>query len=277
MRLNRYWVCVIAKKEHLYINEFVKYYVDLGFGKIVIYDNDELSEKRIETFIDRKYHKYIKVISIRGLKEDRLQQKIYTKFYNENKYLFDWCLFCDVDEYLVGINKIEDMFDELDTSNIDQIRIKWRLFGDDNLIERDMSKTLIETFTQVKTKSLNRNLIDKGTLENQGKCMVKGGLQRVVFTSAHFCSYVLRNNIAMSSLPSGRSCNSKVVIKEDYSNETIYLNHYMTKSLKEFINQKLNRHDLYDNNPLSFNYFWRINDKTQEKLDYIRSLGFKIN
>ena len=128
-----------------------------------------------------------------------------------------------------------------------------------------MSKPVWCCFHKVVEKTLNRDLMHKGTLENQGKAIVRGCLKNVVFKSSHFASFFKRENVIPSVLPSGRPCWSKVEIKENYRFETVFLNHYMTKSLSEFINQKLNRNDAVYNQNLKLDYYWRINKKTKEK------------
>lgn len=256
-------VCAMAKNEHKYINEWVNHYVNIGVDKIYIYDNDELNAPFIGDFIDRKDK--VEIINIRGIVKKHLQHDIYTTFYNTHN--FNWCLFCDIDEFLMGVRNIKLWLAQY--KNVYQIRVKWRLFGDDGKITRDMNKSVVSSFTKVITKSLNRDLIHIGTLENQGKMIVRGNMGNVVIKSPHFASFVTRDNIIPSVLPSGKRCFSKVVIREDYSKETIYLNHYMTKSLSEFLEQKMNRTDAVYGDNIKLNYFWRINKKTQEKLDYI--------
>ena len=263
-------VCAMAKNEHLYINEWVKHYFDLGIDKIYIYDNDDLDKPSIKDFIDPKLLSKCVIKNIRGQQKPKLQQKIYTGFYYKYGGTFDYCLFCDIDEFLVGCNNIKEWLKNIKSP---QIRIKWRLFGDDDTIERDMKIGVKDFFKKEKTHSLNRNLVDKGDLEIQGKFILKGGLSNVYISSPHFASYETRDNIIPSVLPSGKVCNSGVRIYEDYSQETIYLNHYMTKTLDEFISQKLNRNDAVYNQTLKIDYFWRINDKTEEKLNYLKSKG----
>ena len=45
------------------------------------------------------------------------------------------------------------------------------------MIERDMKVPVYKAFNKVLTKSLNRNLYDVGTLQNQGKAFVKGNIE----------------------------------------------------------------------------------------------------
>ena len=265
-------ICAMAKNEHKYINEWVRHHLRLGFDKIYLYDNDDTNAPNVSDFINDKYKKKVKIIDIRGAHCDKLQQKIYNDFYNNYSNDFDWCMFCDIDEFLSGVGNVHLWLEQRQFRHINQIRIKWRLFGDDNKIKRDMNKGVFESFTKEIKHSLNRNLIDKGTLENQGKFIIRGGLTNVIISSPHFASFGKRNNVIPSVLPSGKPCWSKVEIKENYKNEYIFLNHYMTKTLIEFIEQKLKRTDaVYGDLSISFDYYWRINEKTQEKLDYIKS------
>lgn len=266
-------VCAMAKNEHKYINEWVKHYINLGFDKLYIYDNDDLDKPYIADFIDKSYLSKVVIKNIRGQHRLKLQHDIYTGFYIKYKNEFDWCLFCDIDEFLVGVDNVHTWLERPKYNGIEQIRVKWQLFGDDDLIERDMSKTVMETFVKPITSSLNRNLVDKGTLENQGKMIVRGKMNKVVIRSPHFASRQIRDNILFSVLPSGKRCFSKVVINEDYSNETIFLNHYMTKSLSEFIEQKMGRTDAVFGMNLNLDYYWRINKKTEDKLEYLKKVG----
>lgn len=264
------YVCAMAKNEHKYINEWVSHYFSLGIDKIYIYDNDDLDSPNIKDYIDTKFHDKVVIKNIRGQQKPKLQQSIYTGFYHKYGNEFDWCLFCDIDEFLDGVKDIKEW---LSTIQAPQVRIMWRLFGDDDIIERDTYKVYGE-FKKVITSSLHRNLINKGDLEIQGKFIIKGGLSNVYISSPHFASYENRDNVIPSVLPSGKVCrNSGVRILEDYSNETIYLNHYMTKTLKEFIEQKLNRNDAVYNQALKIDYFWRINKKTQDKINYLKDMG----
>ena len=269
-------VCAMAKNEHKYINEWVKHYIKLGVDKIYIYDNDDFDKPFIGDYIDKKYLSKCVIKNIRGQKREKLQHDIYTGFYIKYGNTFDWCLFCDIDEFLVGINNFHSWLMQPQFRFAKQVRIKWKLYGDSDLIERDMSKGVVETFTKEVKHSLNRNLICKGNLEIQGKAMVRGGLNNVVIRSPHFASYKTRDNVIPSILPSGRCCYSKVAIKEDYSREVVFLNHYMTKSLSEFVEQKLNRTDAVYGNDIPLDYYWRINEKTQNKIDYLKKKGINI-
>lgn len=270
----RIWVCALAKNEHKYINEWVKHYIDMKVSHIVIYDNDDIDEaKNIADFIDNRYKKYVEIINIRGYHEKNLQARIYTDFYNKYNKQFDWCCFFDIDEFLTGVSNIQLLLSDIKLFRAKQIRVKWRLFGDDDIIERDTTKPVLNAFNKVIKKSLSRDLKRKCELHNQAKCIVKGGLRCVYFNSVHYISDMTMK-LPTELLPSGKECYGKVAILDNYDNETIYLNHYMTKSLSEFIEQKLNRTDaVFDERKLKLDYYWRINTKTNAKLEYLKERG----
>lgn len=266
-------ICAMAKNEHKYINEWVEHYVNLGIDTIYLYDNDDEDKPLIKDYINPKYLDKVVIKNIRGQKREKLQHDIYTGFYIKYGATFDWCLFCDIDEFLFGINNFHSWLMQDRFRHSKQIRIKWKLFGDDDLIERDMSKKVVDTFHNEVKHTLNRNLVDKGNLENQGKMIVRGGLSNVVIRSPHFASFKTRDNVIPSVLPSGKITFSKVVIDGDYSKEKVYLHHYMTKSLSEFIEQKLGRNDAVFNSSVPLDYYWRINKNTPEKINWLKNMG----
>lgn len=272
----RVFVCALAKNEHLYINEWVAHYVKLGVDKIYIYDNDDLDVRPSYKCIDKAYNDKVVIVDIRGKHYDNIQGKMYSDFYRLHKNDFDWCLFCDIDEFLTGIDNIKTFLSRNYFKNFEQIRVKWRLFGDDNLIERDMSKGVVNTFKKEITSSLKWDLKRKSTLEIQGKSIVKGHLNNIVFSSVHFANRI-NNNVLFSCLPSGRICRSGVSIYEDYSKECVFLNHYMTKSLSEFVKQKVGRGDaVFGKRQIKMDYYWRINKKTPKKIKYLKDMGLEI-
>lgn len=261
-------VCAVAKNENLYINEWANYYLNLGFSHIYLYDNNDKNTPYVGDFIDNNIKNKITIIDKRGIHEHALQHKIYDEFYK--KYTFDWCLYCDIDEFLIGINNINDFLSQSKFKLFDQIRIRWHLFGDDNIIERDTSKPIFNFF---------KNILHIPEFETQGKAIVRGNLKNVKIQSCHYATHLQNNKyVALSScLPSGKPCpNSTYRINADYSSETVFLNHYMTKTLSEFMQQKYKRGDaLFADRDIDLTYFWNINTKTKEKTIWLNEHKIK--
>ena len=263
-------VCAMAKNENKYINDWVNWYLSIGVDKIYLYDNNDISTQYVGECIEQIDKVVIK--DVRNVVGEKIQQKIYTSFYNEYGNTFDWCIFVDIDEFL-QVDNVKTFLSNTKYNDYEQIRVMWKLFGDDNLIERNETIPVYKSFHRVIKKTYNRDLVHIGNLERQGKFIVKGHLKDVVITSPHFASHEKRENLLKSCLPSGAECNSKVVIYECYDNEKVYINHYMTKTLKEFVEQKLNRSDAVYGYNIKLNYYWRVNAITMEKVAYLRKRG----
>ena len=254
-------VCVIARSENDYINEWCHYHLDLGFSHIYLYDNNDPSDPYIGDFIDKDIMDKITIVNVQGQYGNNAQTNWYITFYEKYKDTFDWCAFFDVDEFLFlngecdnDVNKFlaQDKF-----KNYEQIMIKWKLFGDDGVIERDMSIPVHEFFK-----------IDNGRHEGPnnllGKVIVRGHLEKLKFISCH------GDGGFKGCLPSGRPHPSIRFILR-YEGETVFLNHYRTKTLKEWLETKFVRgnriHSAFPATPKS--YFFRANDWTPEKQEYL--------
>lgn len=248
-------LCAIAKNEHLYINEWVSHYLKLGFDKIYLYDNDNHKSEYIGNYIDKKYLDKVEIINVRGIHKAKFQHECYNNFYHNHK--FGWVFFCDIDEFLTGIKNVKDFLKQDYFKNFGQIRVKWALLGDDDIIERDNTKPVFGAF---------RKIIKDNRLSNQGKSFIRGGL-KIEIHSCHFVSGL------KSCYPSGKVCTNTDMELLNYY-EDVYLFHYMTKSLSEFVKQKLNRGDaVWEKRPIDMSYYWRINKQTQKKIDYLKNMG----
>lgn len=260
-------ICAIAKNEHRYLNDWCKHHLSIGFDHIFVFDNDDLDVKEsAASTIDPSIRNKVHFIDIRGKHRDFLQNSCYNRFYQAYKDQFEWCAFLDVDEFIFGTLNIKDCLRQIPWE-FDGVRIKWKLFGDGNLIERNMSIPIYEALKVPATKPFN--------LLNQGKTIVRGGVKDLIISSVHFASIKTRSNIIKACLPSGKPCKSEIIIYEDYSKEKIYINHYMTKTLSEFIDQKFGRGDcVFGDRNITFGYFFQLNEKTPEKIAYLKKRGF---
>ena len=82
-------LCTIGKKENLYAREFIEYYRQLGFDKIIIFDNNNLEDEKIEDVL-QVYIKtnFVTIINARGV--ESAQIPILNYCYQKYNNLFDW-------------------------------------------------------------------------------------------------------------------------------------------------------------------------------------------
>lgn len=254
-------ICAIAKCENNYINDWVNYHLNLGVDNIFIFDNNDPSYERVESKISIKTGK-VYIIKIPYLKG--FQTKIYNKFYS--KSTDDWILFIDIDEYVV-LNKwknIKDFLNDNIFSSCNVIRLNWRMFGDDDKISRPMIHPVNEEIT---------TRIAGHKYESHGKEIIRGNLSGINIVSSHYC--LINNKLPKQIMPDGKETIGKVGGLRDCSDA--YINHYMTKTLSEFIAQKIERKTDagFPDRVIDLEYYWDINKKTPEKLKYLKDKGIK--
>ena len=264
-------VAIVAavKNENLYINEWCHYYLDMGFDHIFLYDNNALTEPQSIDAIDEDIRQYITVSKeFVGIEYRGVQLIMYDKAYEAYGKDYDWMAFFDIDEFLDGISNIKEFLARPELNKASQIRFLWKLFGDENVIERDLSIPVHKFF---KTPSKVSPF-----LEGQAKCMLRTGIPNLKFRDTHFAMIQTGDKTfeeIPSCIPSGKPVTSTAFkIWADYSEETVYLNHYRTKTLAEYLSNKMQRGDMICNYVKlhTLDYFWAQNEKTPEKIAYIK-------
>jgi len=241
-------VC-IAKKEHDYIEEFVKYHLALGFKYIYIYDNEDVPtyEKMLI-----KYIKNIRVIHLPFNNYDIPVQYVALNNFVE-KYLFKTNIthvaHIDIDEFIV-LKKHENICDFINEYMINDcqgIGMNWRFFGSSGRDEKTNEPVTIR-FTMCEKKG-NQHI---KTLFKKNNFLHFDGCHAVKFSSGYTKS--TNNNIINGSF------NNNI----DF--DVIQLNHYKCKTLPEFryirTRQRADiKGDINENVDESFRYY-NINEIT---------------
>lgn len=254
-------MCAVARTENKYIDEWCKYYFNLGFEHVYLFDNNDPDEPYVGDAISDEIKDKVTIFNVQGQGEHSAQTNWYLRFYKEYGDTFDWCAFFDIDEFLFlngecdnDINKFlaQDKF-----NGVQQIMVKWKLFGDDGYIERDMSIPVYEFFKVVNDdkEPINRLL---------GKTMICGHLGELPTNmNCHYCRGL------ETAYPSGTRTPAKRYLM-DYDGDPVFLNHYRTKTLREFLETKLVRQNrIYSSTPITLrDYYFRVNTWTQEKQDF---------
>ena len=249
-------MCSIAKKENLYINDFLEYYKKLGFNHFFIYDNNDKNDERLDEVVYKKFSKdLISIIDFRGRRDGFRgpQMTAYYDCYERNKNKCNWISFFDIDEYLIlepNNIKIQDFLDDKRYQDCESIVFYWKIFTDNNLLEYH-NKPVTERFKERKEHELNRyfKIISRGNLT-----LNKSYISHNIWKNAKFCNSFGKPKF--SNYP--------------HLHKHAYINHYTTKSIREYCN-KLKKGDVYWNDrPINltkrFNLFFSVNEKTKEKV-----------
>ena len=176
--------------------------------------------------------------------------------YQKNYMRYDWLIFYEIDEfiYLKNINNIKIYLGSPNFTNCESINLNWILHTDNNLLDYE-NKPLKERFPE------KENVIEFKAI----KSILKGHIPNITIN----CVHTLNGNLKICD-GFGRPRNFTGIGTTDIDDKFFYIDHYASKSTKEFID-KMNKGDvLY----MKDNIFDRIkayfvyNKITKEKLEY---------
>lgn len=252
------YICAIMKNNYEYINEWVNHYLSLGATKIIIYDNNDISDKR-KINVDNMSN--LIIIDWRGVYSGQLAA--YDDCYKRFSNCFEWVGFFDSDEYLI-LNKwktLQDMLYEFNENDL--LAINWLNYDDMDVIHRDKSIPVNKFFTRV-AKKWNDFY--------HYKQFIRTGLKNIDIHQ-HFT--LLKNSF--QTLKRTNIVHENVAIDEyltyNFHSEA-FIKHVLTKTLDEYIDEKAfngkptGRDDRTSES--SFGYFFDVNTRTHAKEQRIK-------
>lgn len=267
-------ICAIAKAENNYVEEWINHYIDvIGAEHVYLYDNNDNDYEDVAT---RIYKHKDRVDVIRWMSG---QWQAYNDCWNNQHDNHDWIGFFDLDEFLVlneGI-KLDELLERKPYCDASSVRVTWKMFDDNDLIERDTSIPLMQSFTRFNTnwilsKSLyNCKIRPKNVpLNEHGD---KGEDGKMLDICGEPC---------YSGIPETENATTYHVVpgKQRPYFDVGVLNHYRSKSLMEYINKaKIHSKGIFsivfDNADKVIQYYFDSPNKvTWRKLDVFVKNGF---
>lgn len=248
-------ICAVARNENDYLLEWIEYHLDMGFDKIFLYDNNNPSDDSVYTLLSSYISEQkVKIIDYRGRKNFQLEA--YNECYNNYGLSFDWIAFIDLDEFITfgpqaGTDNINSFLKEF--ASFDVIEINWMVYNDNGKILKEEGG-VIERFPKPANLShpINKHV----------KSIVRTNRTLAFVRNPHCVDGDLRivddsMNVILKSEP----------FKEP-SYKRLYIRHYNTKTLEEFILCKIHR-GAADSEGNSWKYnlylFYDLNIRTKEK------------
>ncbi len=259
-------ICTIGKKENLYVREYVKYYRDKGINKIFIYDNNDKNDENFEVVLtDYISIGFVEIIDYRGMVASQLKAMDDCRKNNFKK--FDWLIFFDMDEFLFLRNfpNINDFLKQKIFHKCQRIQLNWFVHTDNNLLYYD-NRTLFERFPEKYKKWEGMKIGGTDVI----KSILRGGID-VKITDNHILNSDLISCDGFGNIKT--ILNIKTNESDHYYN---YIDHFWSKSTEEFVN-KLMKGDAIlgykniENNMRRINMYFRINEITPERINYIEN------
>ena len=217
-------ICLICKDENDYINEWLKYHIDIGIEHFYIYDN--MSKIPIKNSINKKYLDKCTIQDWNYTVQEHgnIQIQCYNRCLYDYRRESKWIAFIDTDEFInikdgSNINDFIEQYDKYDGLYID-----WETYNANGQVKKE-DKPVRERFTTVVPYYE----------DIRGKVIVKA--HKILAMAIH--SPMTVNN--MTKIVD--SDFNRVYTPMSYGKtpmDKITLDHYITKSYEEWC-EKLNR------------------------------------
>ena len=277
-------ICAIAKFEYNYIKEWVEYHLNLGFDKIVIYDNNDIDGERYDELLSEFIQKgQVELRDVRGKRA--MQRVVYNEFYHEGD--FDWVAIIDIDEFISpNRTKYKTIKDFLNTvSEHDAVFLYWQTYGDAGKtypISKNPRKNNehIPLLSQYSIPADKNCLIDNAIKRQNawGKSIIKAGLP-VNYLHEHFITSADKEIDYVDCF--GEEVSPMLFFPEfekvERTYRECYIKHIYTKSLYEYIDCKVRRPAANTMGIMHFpSKYFKVNEINEEKRKYLESIGYKM-
>lgn len=274
---NTLCIFTVIKNEHLYLDEWIKYHLELGVDHIFIFEDiDSDTHKKItDKYGDRvSLNNILTVFDTDEQKQEIIELKKNKKFvqcqYIKNGLLYikktypnqyDWCFVIDNDEFITLEKENSKLKDVISLyADYDAFILQWKCYGANGLIYKPNydNKGLIETYTELADMEFENNIGITKTCYNLN-----------TYQNAFFWNQHQPSNDCKWCKSDLRQFRLRPIFKN------IYIRHYITKSWEEFV-WKLKIRGEFSNDLKSYKIFFKQNhnmlDKKEELLEIAKEI-----
>ena len=205
-------VCLIAKDEDYYLEEWCEYHLRIGFDTLIIYDNDS------KVPLDQVLQKYIDMgrVIVHKTPGKFEQGKIYTSCVERYKKEYKWIAFIDSDEFIFPkkTENIKIFLAEYECYG--GVIANWVNFGTSGLRKRKNNSQIFNfILTDGSESSTIKSIVQIAKVE-------KYGVHGATFSDGYYA--VTANHIAVHN-----DCYSS-----PFANDKIQINHYVFRTWEDY-------------------------------------------
>jgi glycosyltransferase involved in cell wall biosynthesis len=250
-------ICAIARNEEDYLLEWITYHLNLGFDHIFLCDNnDPGDDSTFRLCTGQPWEKQITIIDYRG--RIAAQLTAYNECYTAIRKDFDWVAFIDVDEFITfgtecPYRNINQYLGNIKEFNV--IFINWMYYGDNEKVHQEKEDVITRFPLPIPDCDENKHI------------------KSIIKTSADI-KFVRNPHCPDGQVQICDDCQYPISQSEPFkqpSFKNLYIRHYGTKTIEEFIKNKMLRGAAdQNNNPYKIDLFYRINKHTKEKREIER-------
>jgi len=224
----------ILRGEDDYLVEWIEFHKMMGVNHFILYDNglEKSSGLILHPYIERGIVTHIPFSNIPGLKDGRhadtlsLQQLAYADCIIRFRHHFQYLLQLDIDEFLFPKNHktISEVLKSCNEDKISRIDVNWTNFGS-NGHEAKPTGLVIENFTKSAESIVNSTV----------KCIVNTKYLSIQHMYSNVHRFSLR--VSFKDIITKFLYGYPYILKGKNANNLFQLNHYITKSKKEFLDK----------------------------------------
>ena len=250
-------LCTIFKNEAPYLKEWIEFNHLIGVDHFFLYNNNSDDDylSVLQPYINRK------LVTLIQWPKDQAQLECYDDCIHKFRSMTQWLGFIDVDEFIVPIktNNIYDFLKQFE-KNRGAVKIYWKMFGTSGMINRDLDTLVTERFTVSWPKyySVGKCFYNTNFEFNFGD--KKNSIFHHLFWAEHNGKHIPPVNVFDKVCLNGFD----VVKNEPHP---IQINHYFTKSYKEYAIKKAKGDVYFKINPHDEEYFY-LHEMENTSVDY---------
>ena len=240
-------ICAIFKNEAPYLREWIEFNRIIGIEHFYLYNNnsEDMYLSVIQKYIDSG------LVTLIQWSKNHAQMECYNDCINRYKHETQWLGFIDIDEFIVPL-ECDNIYDFLKKfeKNRGSVKIYWKMFGTSGLIERDLNSLVTEQF-----------VVSWPLYYSVGKCFYNTSFdfdfQDEKNKNLH---HLLWTNYKGLCIPPVNAFDKVCLPGFDIVKEgthPIQINHYFTKSYKEYAAKKEKGDVYFKVNPHDKEYFYQ--------------------
>jgi len=238
-------ICGIFKNEGPYLKEWIEFHKIVGIEHFYLYNNN--SEDNFREIL-LPYIEKGTVTLVEWPKNHAQNESYYDcieKYSKETK----WLGFIDLDEFVVP-KSTDDIYSFLKPfeKNRPAVLMYWKIFGSSGMVERDLSGLVIEDFTVCWKKYADmgkcflntKYIVDKSNKNSALNHLLWTKLSKILLPPVNIfnkISYGMYNPVKTEDFP-------------------IQINHYFSKTYKEYCLKKVRGDAYFEINPRDDDYFY---------------------
>ena len=221
-------------------------------------DNNNMGKESIKDIVNNKHVTILNYKNIVGV-----QPKAYTECFLQYRSLYDWMIFIDIDEYIMLDKKYKDIKEFINDPilrNADIIRLCWKLYSGGQNLEANGDYRVVKRFTE--------------SIEHKENCFGKSIINtsiKYVGDKIYGHGYFANKNLNVVNAIGDPALNKWSMASETPIHQNAWINHYPTKTIGEYIDQKYFRGGPNNNASRYSNldFFFKYNFKNMELLQIL--------